>query len=83
MLTDAGYRLYGLGASGGEPLFAAKLPERAAFVLGGETAGISAEVTQLLTGTLSIPMPGDVESLNVSAAAAVLCFDLVRRETAR
>jgi 23S rRNA (guanosine2251-2'-O)-methyltransferase len=83
MLSHAGYRLYGLGASGGEPLFEAKLPDRAAFVLGGETAGISAEVAALLTGLLSIPMPGDVESLNVSAAAAVLCFELVRRETAR
>lgn len=83
MLSDAGYRLYGLGATGGEPLFSAELPERAAFVLGGETAGVSDEVAELLTGRLSIPMPGEVESLNVSAAAAVLCFDLVRRETTR
>ncbi|WP_027942950.1 TrmH family RNA methyltransferase [Amycolatopsis taiwanensis] len=78
-LVDAGYRLYGLGSSNGEPLFDAELPGRAAFVLGGETAGVSAEVAELVTGWLSIPMPGDVESLNVAAAAAVLCFDLVRR----
>ena len=83
MLSDAGYRLYGLGASGGEPLFEAEFPARAAFVLGGETAGVSDDVAGLLTGWLSIPMPGEVESLNVSAAAAVLCFDLVRRGTAR
>ncbi|SFK49072.1 TrmH family RNA methyltransferase [Amycolatopsis sacchari] len=83
MLSDAGYRLYGLGATGGEPLFEAELPSRAAFVLGGETGGVSDDVAELLTGWLTIPMPGDVESLNVSAAAAVLCFDLVRRGTAR
>ncbi|WP_186382305.1 TrmH family RNA methyltransferase [Amycolatopsis rhizosphaerae] len=83
LLTDAGYRLYGLGAAGGEPLFQAELPERAAFVLGGETAGISPEVADLLTGRLTIPMPGEVESLNVAAAAAVLCFEVVRRKTAR
>jgi 23S rRNA (guanosine2251-2'-O)-methyltransferase len=83
MLSDTGYRLYGLSASGGEQVFEAELPERAAFVLGGETAGVSEEVAELLTGWLSIPMPGEVESLNVSAAAAVLCFELVRRETAR
>ena len=79
MLSDVGYRLYGLGSANGESLFDAELPELTAFVLGGETAGVSDEVAELVTGWLSIPMPGDVESLNVSAAAAVLCFDLVRR----
>ena len=79
MLVDAGYHLYGLGASDGEPLFDAELSPWAAFVLGGESAGISHEVAELVTGWLSIAMPGGVESRNVSAAAAVVCFDLVRR----
>ncbi|WP_158892481.1 TrmH family RNA methyltransferase [Amycolatopsis anabasis] len=83
MLAGAGYGLYALGADTGEPVFEAELPARVAFVLGGETAGVGPEVAELVTGWLSIPMPGDVESLNVSAAAAVLCFDLVRRERAR
>lgn len=83
MLVEAGYGLYALGAQGGSSLFEAPLPERAAFVLGGETAGVSDEVASLVTGWLSIPMPGEVESLNVSAAAAVLCFELVRRGTTR
>ncbi|MFD4251268.1 TrmH family RNA methyltransferase [Amycolatopsis thermoflava] len=83
MLAEAGYGLYALGAQGGSSLFEAPLPERAAFVLGGETAGVSDEVASLVTGWLSIPMPGEVESLNVSAAAAVLCFELVRRGTTR
>ncbi|MGI6872838.1 TrmH family RNA methyltransferase [Amycolatopsis sp. 3B14] len=83
MLTEAGYGLYALGAQGGSSLFEAPLPERAAFVLGGETAGVSDEVASLVTGWLSIPMPGEVESLNVSAAAAVLCFELVRRGITR
>lgn len=82
MLADAGYGLYALGAStsASASLFDTPLPERAAFVLGGETAGVSAEIRAQVTGWLSIPMPGEVESLNVSAAAAVLCFDLVRRD---
>ncbi|NKQ59275.1 RNA methyltransferase [Amycolatopsis sp. K13G38] len=82
MLSSAGYRVYGLAASG-KSLFDAELPKRVAFVLGGETAGVSEEVARSLDGWLSIPMPGAVESLNVSAAAAVLCFELVRRGTAR
>jgi 23S rRNA (guanosine2251-2'-O)-methyltransferase len=80
MLADAGYGLYALGASTSASLFDTQLPDRAAFVLGGETAGVSEEIRSKVTGWLSIPMPGEVESLNVSAAAAVLCFDLVRRD---
>ncbi|WP_216209390.1 TrmH family RNA methyltransferase [Amycolatopsis aidingensis] len=79
LLAGAGYRLYGLGASGSGSLFEAEFPARAAFVLGGETAGVGPEVRERVSEWLSIPMPGEVESLNVSAAAAVLCFELVRR----
>ncbi|MFD8499483.1 TrmH family RNA methyltransferase [Amycolatopsis sp. NPDC059657] len=83
MLVEAGYGLFALGASARSSVFDIELPQRAAFVLGGETAGVGAEVGELVTEWVSIPMPGDVESLNVSAAAAVLSFELVRRGTAR
>ncbi|QWF82255.1 TrmH family RNA methyltransferase [Amycolatopsis sp. CA-230715] len=79
LLVEAGYGLYALGASGDGSLFDVDLPRRAAFVLGGETNGVSAEVAELVAGWVSIPMPGEVESLNVSAAAAVLSFEIVRR----
>ncbi|WP_329055466.1 RNA methyltransferase [Amycolatopsis sp. NBC_01488] len=79
LLTEAGYGLYALGASARTTVFDVDLPQRAAFVLGGETGGVGAEVGELVTEWVSIPMPGDVESLNVSAAAAVLSFELVRR----
>ena len=48
-------------------------------VLGGETNGISPEVIDLLSLSVRIPMAADVESLNVAAAAAVVCFELTRR----
>ncbi|WP_326944277.1 MULTISPECIES: TrmH family RNA methyltransferase [unclassified Amycolatopsis] len=79
MLTEAGYGIYALGASSKTALFDVNLTQRAAFVLGGETDGVGADVGELVTEWVSIPMPGDVESLNVSAAAAVLSFELVRR----
>lgn len=79
-IVDAGFGLYALTADAPESVFTAELPARAAFVLGGETAGVGAEVRELVTGRLAIPMRGGVESLNVAAAAAVLCFELLRRE---
>jgi 23S rRNA (guanosine2251-2'-O)-methyltransferase len=80
-LRDAGYPLYALDGGARHSLFAVDLPRRAAFVLGGETAGVSDEVRKHVTGLLSIPMAGGVESLNVASAAAVLCFELVRRSS--
>ena len=65
--------------SGDDDLFSAHLPEPVAFVLGSETAGLTPEVADLVDTWVSIPMAAGVESLNVSAAAAVVCFELVRR----
>jgi 23S rRNA (guanosine2251-2'-O)-methyltransferase len=79
MLRESGYPLFALAADARQSLFEATLPKRAAFVLGSETAGVSPEVSQAVTDRVSIPMAGGVESLNVASAAAVLCFDLMRR----
>ncbi|SNR31869.1 23S rRNA (guanosine2251-2'-O)-methyltransferase [Haloechinothrix alba] len=79
-LSGAGFELLALRAEHGRSLYETTLPPRAAFVLGGESAGISEPVRERVTGWLSIPMHGHVESLNVSAAAAVLCFEVARRD---
>jgi 23S rRNA (guanosine2251-2'-O)-methyltransferase len=74
-LRAAGYRVFGLDGRARHSIFDFTLPARAAFVMGGETNGVSVDVDE----RLSIPMAGGVESLNVASAAAVLCFELVRR----
>jgi len=79
LLTESGYQLYALGAKAAQSVFEIEIPRKAVFVLGGETNGVSDEIAELITSWVSIPMPGKVESLNVSAAAAVLSFELVRR----
>lgn len=79
LLTESGYLVYALGTVSADTLFDIEPSSRTAFVLGGESTGISQEVARLVANWISIPMPGDVESLNVSAAAAVVCFELVRR----
>ncbi|MEU5697140.1 RNA methyltransferase [Actinosynnema sp. NPDC020468] len=78
-LRAAGYPLFALDASARQTVFTADLPERAAFVLGSESFGISEDVRPHVSGWLSIPMAAGVESLNVASAAAVLCFEVVRR----
>jgi 23S rRNA (guanosine2251-2'-O)-methyltransferase len=67
---------------GGEKADKADLPAKCAIVLGNEGAGVSRLVADLCDGALSIPMAGHVDSLNVSAAAAVLMYEYRRRRPA-
>ena len=48
-------------------------------VMGAEETGISKEVLKLCDEQLAIPLIGHIESLNVSAAAAVMLFEVVRQ----
>ena len=48
-------------------------------VMGAEDTGISKEVLKLCDEQLAIPLIGHIESLNVSAAAAVMLFEVVRQ----
>ncbi len=81
-LKAAGFHVVGLDAEGDDDLFTTYLPEPVAFVLGSETAGLGPEVAAAVDTWVSIPMAGGVESLNVAAAGAVVCFELVRRRRA-
>ena len=80
-LRAAGFAVLGLSASapGARSLFGQPPPPRVAYVLGNESAGVSPGVAAQLSGWVSIPMAGDVESLNVASAAAVVCFEWARR----
>jgi 23S rRNA (guanosine2251-2'-O)-methyltransferase len=81
-LKSHGFHIVGLDAEGDDDLFSAHLPEPVAFVLGSETAGLSPDVSELVDSWVCIPMAAGVESLNVAAAGAVVCFELVRRSRA-
>ena len=78
VLGGAGFEAVGLRGDGGEPLWSAALPHRAAYVLGNETEGVTVEVGSWI----SIPLAGGVESLNVATAAAVLAYEVARRRAA-
>ena len=48
-------------------------------VLGGEGKGLRPRVAAACDGLVSLPQRGQVESLNVSAAATALLFEAVRQ----
>ena len=78
VLRDHRFELVGLDAAG-ESLFDAILPERAAYVLGNESVGLTTSVTDELDHVISIPMSNNVESLNAAVAASLVGFELARR----
>lgn len=78
-LVDAGISVHGLRATDAAVLYEAELAERAAYVVGNETTGISEAVAAHVTHWLAIPLADGVESLNVAAAAAVMAFEVARR----
>ena len=50
-----------------------------AIIMGSEDKGIDEELINIATDCIKIPQKGQIESLNVSAAAAVLLFEVVRQ----
>jgi tRNA G18 (ribose-2'-O)-methylase SpoU len=67
-----------LVAHGGEPLADMELEPPLTFLLGAEREGLPQSlVAQSRTAT--VPTPGDAESLNVAAAAAIALYELARR----
>jgi TrmH family RNA methyltransferase len=51
-----------------------------ALILGGEARGAGEEAAKLHPKLLQIPMPGRIESLNVSTAGSILLFEIVRQK---
>jgi 23S rRNA (guanosine2251-2'-O)-methyltransferase len=60
-------------------LYAAKLPDAIAWVLGAEGEGMRRLTRERCDLLVRIPMRGSVESLNVSVAAGVCLYESVRR----
>jgi len=70
-------------AAGGKLLYAADLTGPLALAIGNEGAGLSAALRAAASFQVTIPMPGDFESLNAAAAAAICLFECVRQRTPR
>ncbi len=62
-------------------LYECDLRGAVAFMVGNEGAGLSDALLDCATQTITIPMPGKVESLNAAAATAICLFEAVRQRT--
>ena len=78
-LQQLGVWIYGLAGEAEASLYDIDLRGNVALVLGGEGDGMRRLTREHCDGLVKIPMPGDIESLNVSVAAGVTLFEAVRQ----
>jgi 23S rRNA (guanosine2251-2'-O)-methyltransferase len=75
---QAGLWCYGAHQEGSETYSAVDYGRRLVLVLGSEGRGLRPRVAAACDALVSIPLRGQIESLSVSAAAAVLMFEVAR-----
>lgn len=68
---------------GGETMYDLDLTGPMGLVIGNEGEGVSRLVREACDFTASIPMKGDIDSLNASVAAGVLAYEIVRQRLAK
>jgi 23S rRNA (guanosine2251-2'-O)-methyltransferase len=78
-LQDAGVWVVGTDAEAPRSLFDARLEAPLAIALGSEGRGLRRLTRETCDELVSIPLQGSVESLNVSVAAGIVLFEVLRQ----
>ncbi|MEO3946814.1 RNA methyltransferase [Gorillibacterium sp. CAU 1737] len=77
--VQRGAAVYRTGMASGLTCYDADFTGPVWFVIGNEGRGVSPEVRASVPHELSIPMPGQAESLNAAMAAGILLYESVRQ----
>lgn len=78
-IKDNTIKTYVTSLENAKPYHTILYPKRTMIILGNEGNGVSREIIEMCDQAITIPMYGDIESLNVSIAAA-LCMYKVREQ---
>jgi 23S rRNA (guanosine2251-2'-O)-methyltransferase len=77
-LKSEGFWIYGADAARGKKLHTLDYGGRIAVVMGSEGKGIRPLIRGKCDFLLSVPMRGKIDSLNVSVAAGIILYEIVR-----
>lgn len=80
-LKNSGLRIISADEKTGMPAAGADMKGPVALIMGSEDKGISRELTSLSDQAVRIPMTGSIGSLNVSVAAGILLYEIVRQRS--
>jgi TrmH family RNA methyltransferase len=78
-LQEAGVKVWTTTMRGAQPADVVDLAGPVALLIGNEGNGVPAELAAMADGTLTIPCPGPVESLNAAVAASILLYEAARQ----
>ena len=78
ILKKSGRRIAVTSVDGGKPYYEEDLGRGIALVIGNEGNGVSDAVMQMANVKVTLPMRGNIESLNAAVAAAILMYEAVR-----
>jgi 23S rRNA (guanosine2251-2'-O)-methyltransferase len=78
-LRDSGLKVICAVEKSGKPASETDLTGPLVLILGSEDRGISRELSSLAGQKVSIPMTGSIGSLNVSVAAGILIYEIMRQ----
>ena len=78
-LKRRGLWVYGTAADGASGMWKTDLTGPIALIIGSEGEGMGRLVREKCDALVSIPMRGHIDSLNASAAAAVLIYEVLRQ----
>ncbi|MFK2905166.1 23S rRNA (guanosine(2251)-2'-O)-methyltransferase RlmB [Dyella ginsengisoli] len=82
-LKDAGVWITGLAGDTDTSIYSVDFKGPVALVLGSEGEGMRRLTRELCDFVAKIPMPGTMESLNVSVATGVVLFEALRQRSAK
>lgn len=82
-LKASGYWVYAAEGEGGSPVSSVDFGDKVVLVLGSEGRGVRRNVLEHSDLRVAIPMRGEVSSLNVATAAAVLAYEVDRQAEAK
>lgn len=80
ILKEKGIGIYTTWLEGSVPHFNTDLSSASAIVLGSEAHGVSKFWVEHADQCIKIPMYGEVDSMNVSTAAAVMIYEMLRQQ---
>jgi len=78
-ITEYGINVIGTSDAGDKSLYECSLRDSVALVMGREHSGLRKNVAARCSELVSLPMHGSVSSLNVSVAAGICLYEVVRQ----
>lgn len=78
-LKDSGLKIIACSEKGGKTIDSTDCTGPLALIMGSEEDGISSEYLKLSDEMLKIPIKGKIQSLNVSVAAGIMMYEVVRQ----